>query len=189
LFLILFPGFLKYYLAKLYLFFVDIDTSLSGVTYQNANPIQRSVSAQYQLQLSLTYIAGDYSILQLSRERWNYEVTYALLETSITDVVTFTGTEIQNATVDLIETQKGLTVSGTGSMNVSVNVSMDLTVCEATQFLCFFLTSSSIGSYIETELSNNIECLDLTEHKQCDPRKFAFSILDLNAKMLNGVRN
>ena len=91
----------------------------------------------------------------------------------LTDASVFAGDDsILSATIDLTESQKSIHQASTQEIDINCNIDLNKTLCfsEESNFLCVVVTGpSQTASFNDTNLINNIYCLNIVDITICSP--------------------
>ena len=150
--------------------FSGINLQLSTATYVGSRSIVRNSMDIYPFNVELSSGTQElYKVVQVDKGERNYDVLYFYEEEPIVNGSHLTNQSGLIAISDTLDTGKGLTPGHTLFFSINITEGMDFPECDAVQYICLLLRNSHRASFVESNMEDNVHCVDISQVKDCRP--------------------
>ena len=129
-------------------------------------PITRDIARLHVFSIHIQN-PSEYDIVSLENtDLYNFKVQYLFSKDSLANMAAM---EQSNDTYAVELYQSGAARSSTSTLLISAEFNLNLTACEELTFLCVAILDVPLGSWKDSNPSNNMICADITQFVICHP--------------------
>lgn len=99
----------------------------------------------------------------------NYAVEFVYADVIVSTYAQFLLAQPSEAILSKVDRREEVSTIAGGAIVANATAGPEDYHCEQLQYICFLIKNDSMATFADTDITNNIRCLDLDTVKECYP--------------------